>query len=384
MALPSDLSGRLRHWKAAAAVGCLSDASLSALTPLSEPVGSGRTPCAVFHAGTPKPSMGFHFARSLKCNVVSPSRRSPPPSRSRAFRPCRPMPSPGHHQGRHPAQPVGHHGHLRDRAQGHGADGHRRDQRQGRRAGQEARARGRRPGLQLAAVRRKDQAAADAGQGRRDLRLLDLGVAQVGAAGRGGTQRPAVLPRAVRGRRAVQERVLHRRGAQPAGHSRRGLPDEQGRRRRQALGAAGHRLRVPPHHQQDPARLPQEQGREGHRHRREVHAVRPQRLPDHRRRHQEVLGRRQDRGGLHHQRRLQRAVLQGTGQRRPEGQGRAGRRLLGGRGRAARRGHQAAGGPPGRLELLPVDQEPDQRPSSPRSGPPTPRPRTFPATRTSR
>ena len=66
------------------------------------------------------------------------------------------------------------------------------------------------------------------------------------------------------------------------------------------------------------------------RHRREVHAVRPQRLPDHRRRHQEVLGRRQDRGGLHHQRRLQRALLQGTGQRRPEGQGRAGRRLLGG------------------------------------------------------
>jgi urea transport system substrate-binding protein len=32
----------------------------------------------------------------------------------------------------------------------------------------------------------------------------------------------------------------------------------------------------------------------------------------------------QDRRGVHHQRRLQRAVLQGTGQRRPEGQGRAG------------------------------------------------------------
>jgi ABC-type branched-subunit amino acid transport system substrate-binding protein len=37
------------------------------------------------------------------------------------------------------------------------------------------------------------------GQGRRDLRLLDLGVAQVGAAGGRGNERPAVLPRAVRG-----------------------------------------------------------------------------------------------------------------------------------------------------------------------------------------
>jgi len=69
-------------------------------------------------------------------------------------------------------------------------------------------------------VRRKGQAAADQGQGRGDLRLLDLGVAQVGAAGVRGAQRPAVLPGAVRGRRAVQERVLHRRGAEPAGDSR--------------------------------------------------------------------------------------------------------------------------------------------------------------------
>jgi urea transport system substrate-binding protein len=36
------------------------------------------------------------------------------------------------------------------------------------------------------------------------------------------------------------------------------------------------------------------------------------------------------RRGLHHQRRLQRAVLQGTGQPGPEGQGRAGGRVLGG------------------------------------------------------
>jgi urea transport system substrate-binding protein len=42
--------------------------------------------------------------------------------------------------------------------------------------------------------------AAVPGQGGRDLRLLDLGVPQVGAAGVQGAQRPAVLPGAVRGR----------------------------------------------------------------------------------------------------------------------------------------------------------------------------------------
>jgi urea transport system substrate-binding protein len=38
-----------------------------------------------------------------------------------------------------------------------------------------------------------------AGQGRRHLRLLDVRIAQVGAAGGGRNERPAVLPRAVRG-----------------------------------------------------------------------------------------------------------------------------------------------------------------------------------------
>ncbi len=51
------------------------------------------------------------------------------------------------------------------------------------------------------------------GQGRRGVRLLDLGVAQVGAAGLQGTEQPAVLPGAVRRRRAGKERVLHRRRA---------------------------------------------------------------------------------------------------------------------------------------------------------------------------
>ena len=46
--------------------------------------------------------------------------------------------------------------------------------------------------------------------------------------------------------------------------------------------------------------------------------------------HQEVRRRRQDRGGVHHQRRLQRAVLQGAGQPGPEGDRRSGGGVLGG------------------------------------------------------
>jgi len=43
------------------------------------------------------------------------------------------------------------------------------------------------------------------------LRLLDLGLPQIGPAGIRGAERPAVLPGAVRGRRDVAERLLHRR-----------------------------------------------------------------------------------------------------------------------------------------------------------------------------
>ena len=85
------------------------------------------------------------------------------------------------------------------------------------------------------------------------------------------------------------------------------------------------------------------------------------RLPDDRRGHQEVLRRRQDRGGLDHQRRLERAVLQGARQPGPEGDRRAGGRVLGRRRGAARRRHQAAGRPPRRVELLHVAQESRER-----------------------
>ena len=60
----------------------------------------------------------------------------------------------------------------------------------------------------------------------------------------------------------LSKNVFYTGAAQPASDSCGGLPDEQRRRRGQALGLAGHRLRVPPHHQQNLARLPEKQRRE--------------------------------------------------------------------------------------------------------------------------
>ncbi len=54
-----------------------------------------------------------------------------------------------------------------------------------------------RPGLELAAVRRKGARADQQGQGGGRVRLLDLGVPQVGAAGVQGAERPPVLSCAV-------------------------------------------------------------------------------------------------------------------------------------------------------------------------------------------
>ena len=74
-----------------------------------------------------------------------------------------------------------------------------------------------------------------AGQGGRDLRLLDLGVAQVGAAGvRGAATACCSTPCNTRAR-SVEERVLHGRHAEPAGDPGRRVPDEQGGRRRQEV-----------------------------------------------------------------------------------------------------------------------------------------------------
>ena len=192
---------------------------------------------------------------------------------------------------------------------------------------------------------------------------------------RGAEQRHPVLPCAVRRRRVLQEHLLHRRRPEPAGDPGRRLPD--GEREGPALGARRHRLRLSAHDQQDPRGLPEVQGRQGRRHHDQLHAVRSFRLADDRRRHQEVrLGRQEDRRRVDHQRRRQRAVLQGARQPGREGDRHSGRRLLGGRGRTRRHRHQAAGRPSRRLELLPVrSTRPTTRPSS-RSGRPTPRTRS--------
>ena len=118
------------------------------------------------------------------------------------------------------------------------------------------------------------------GQGRRRVRLLDLGVAQVGAAGVQGAQQHPVLSGAVRGRGERAQRVLHRRRAEPAGDPGRRLSDEQGRRLGEALGAGRHRLRLSAHHQQDPRGLPEVEGRQRRGHHDQLHAVRLLRLAD--------------------------------------------------------------------------------------------------------
>ena len=75
-------------------------------------------------------------------------------------------------------------------------------------------------------------------------------------------------------------------------------------------------------------------------------------------------------------------VLQGTGQPGHQGDRHSGGRVLGGRGRARRHRHQAAGRPSRRLELLRVDQDARRTRSSSRSGRPTPRTRSArPTTR---
>jgi len=94
---------------------------------------------------------------------------------------------------------VRHDGDQRNGAEGRDADGHRGHQRQGRPARQEARGSRRRPRVELASVRREGAATADPGQGRRCVRLLDIGVTQIRAAGVRGVERPALLPGAVRG-----------------------------------------------------------------------------------------------------------------------------------------------------------------------------------------
>ena len=97
-------------------------------------------------------------------------------------------------------------------------------------------------------LRREDQQAAHRGQGRRRVRRLDLGLPQGDAAGGRRSQRPAVLPGAVRGSRSLEEHLLHGRDDQPADHPGHGLPEVEGR---EDAVPRRVRLRVPPYREQD-------------------------------------------------------------------------------------------------------------------------------------
>ena len=173
----------------------------------------------------------------------------------------------GADQGRHPAFAVGHDGDQRDVAEGRRADDDRRDQRQGRRAWARSSSRwsSTRPRTGRCSPRRRascitqDKVAVVFGCWTSVSRKSVLPVFEE-------LNGLLFYPVQYEGEELVEERVLHRRRAQPAGDPGGRVPDEQGRRRRQALGPARHRLRLPAHHQQDPARVPQVQGRrrQGH------------------------------------------------------------------------------------------------------------------------
>ena len=135
-------------------------------------------------------------------------------------------------QGRHPAFAVGHDGDQRDDPEGCDADADRRAQRQGRPARQEGGAGGGRSGLELAAVRREGARANQQGQGRGGLRLLDLGLAQIGAAGVRRAQRSALLSARIRGRGRFLQRVLRQLRAGQQSNPRRRISHEPRRRRR--------------------------------------------------------------------------------------------------------------------------------------------------------
>ena len=176
-------------------------------------------------------------------------------------------------------------------------------------------------------------------------------VAQVGAAGvRGAELRSSSTPCSTRARRVRAQRLLHRRRAEPAGDPGRRLPDE--RTKASSAGcspAPTTSIRAPPTRSSRPYLKDKGVAAEdiminytpfGH-----------SDWQTDRRRHQGVrLGRQEDRRGLDHQRRRQRAVLQGTRQPGHHGRGHPGRRLLGRRRRARRPRHQrrwSATSPPG-------------------------------------
>ena len=168
----------------------------------------------------------------------------------------------GYDQDRHSPFAVRHDGDQRDDAQRRDADADRRAEQERRRARQEARGGGRRSRLELAAVRRKG-ARADRARTRSPV-VFGCWTS---------VSRKSVLPvfkelnsilfYPVQYEGEESQRNVFYTGAapEPAGDPGRRLSDERRRRLGEALGAGRHRLRLSAHHQQDPRRLSESQGR---------------------------------------------------------------------------------------------------------------------------
>ncbi len=153
-----------------------------------------------------------------------------------------------------------------------------------------------------------------------------------GAAGLQGAELDLILyPVQYEGEEGPKERHLHRRRAEPAGNPGRRLPDEREKAAREALGARATDYVYPRTTNKILEQYLKDKG------------VAPEDIKINYtpfgfsdwqtecRRHQGIrLGRQEDRRGLDHQRRRQRALLQGTRQPGHFGRRHPGRRLLGG------------------------------------------------------
>ena len=271
---------------------------------------------------------------------------------------CRPQ---AHDQGRRPALAVGHDGHQRDDAEGHGPDDDRRAEQEGRPARQEARGGRRRSGVELAAVRREGARSCS-----RRTRSPSCS-----AAGRR-CRRKSVLPVFEKDNGLLFYPVQYEGEESSKNVIYTGAAPNQ-----QAIPAVDYLMKdvgvkrwvlegtdyvYPRTTNKILEAYLLAKGVEAGGHLDQLHAVRPLRLADARRRDQEVrLGRQEDGGRLDDQRRRQRAVLQGARQPEDLGGGHSGRRLLGRRRGAVGPRHQAARRPPGGVELLREHQHAGQQ-----------------------
>ena len=290
------------------------------------------------------------------CSVVAVL-GSPPRSWRHGGPPCRP----GHDQGRRPALAVGHDGHQRNHAEGHGPDADRRAEQEGRPARQEARSRS-------SSIRHPTGRSSP----RRRAQLLEKDKVAVVFGCWTSVSRKSVLPVFEKDNGLLFYPVQYEGEESSKNVIYTGAAPNQ-----QAIPAVDYLMKevgvkrwvlegtdyvYPRTTNKILEAYLKAKGVSRRRHLDQLHAVRLLRLAGARRRDQEVrLGRQEDRGRLDHQRRRQRAVLQGARQPEDLGGGHSGRRVLGRRGRTVGPRRQAARRPPGGVELLREHQHAGQQ-----------------------